>query len=109
MEAVFSDLQKQGKNNVDNLVKWFKDAKIIDQSKEQEEKLRSFFADVPDKKNVAVDKFKEVLGKVTEEFKKNADVAAKQLAENGPKLLQAVRQAAEGATSAVKDLIPKGK
>ncbi|XP_021192555.3 uncharacterized protein LOC135116538 [Helicoverpa armigera] len=104
MEAIFNDLQKQGKNNVDNLVKWFKDAKIIDQSKEQEEKLRSFFADVPDKKNVAVDKFKEVLGKVTEEFKKNAEVVAKQLAESGPNVLQSVKQA---ATSAIKDLIPK--
>ncbi|PZC76285.1 hypothetical protein B5X24_HaOG204797 [Helicoverpa armigera] len=104
MEAIFNDLQKQGKNNVDNLVKWFKDAKIIDQSKEQEEKLRSFFADVPDKKNVAMDKFKEVLGKVTEEFKKNAEVVAKQLAESGPKVLQSVKQA---ATSAIKDLIPK--
>uniref|UniRef100_A0A2A4K6I7 Uncharacterized protein n=1 Tax=Heliothis virescens TaxID=7102 RepID=A0A2A4K6I7_HELVI len=106
MDAIFNDLQKQGKNDVDSLVKWFKDSKIIDQTKEQEEKLRSFFNDIPDKKNVTIDKFKEVLTKVAGEFQKNVDVVTKQLAETGPRMLQSLLG---GATSTLKDLIPKPK
>ncbi|KAF9812491.1 hypothetical protein SFRURICE_018979 [Spodoptera frugiperda] len=95
MEAAFDKLQKQGKNDVDNLVKWLKDMKLIDKTKEQEERLRSFFNDVPDKTNVPLDKFKEIVQKACDEFKKNFDGLAKQLAESGPNLLLTLT----GATS----------
>ncbi|XP_022824273.1 uncharacterized protein LOC111354884 [Spodoptera litura] len=95
VSAAFANLQKQGKNDVDNLVKWLKDIKLIDQTKEQEEKLRALFNDVPDKKNVSVDKFKEIVQKACDEFKKNFDGLAKQLADTGPNLLQTLT----GATS----------
>uniref|UniRef100_A0A2A4K635 Uncharacterized protein n=1 Tax=Heliothis virescens TaxID=7102 RepID=A0A2A4K635_HELVI len=108
MDAIFSELQKQGKNNVDILVKWLKDSKIIDQSKEQEDKLRSFFNDAPDKKNVAmfIGMFKDILTKVAGEFKKNSDVITKQLTESGPNMLQSLLG---GTSGKLTDLMPKPK
>ncbi|KAF9407587.1 hypothetical protein HW555_012435 [Spodoptera exigua] len=57
-----------------------KTAKVVDDTKEQEDKLRSLFNDVPDKKNVSLDQFKGILQKFCDEFKKNMEGLATQLA-----------------------------
>ncbi|XP_026734825.1 uncharacterized protein LOC113498972 isoform X4 [Trichoplusia ni] len=99
MEAIFEKMKKDGKNNVDGLIKWMKSAKLIDSTKEQEEKARNLFKDAADKSNIELDKFKSVVQKLAEDQKKNFDDLAKQLAAEGPKLMKA----AMAGVSAFKD------
>ncbi|XP_026734826.1 uncharacterized protein LOC113498972 isoform X5 [Trichoplusia ni] len=99
MDDIFKNMQKQGKNDVDSLVQWIKDSKLIDSTKEQEEKARNLFKDAADKSNIELDKFKSVVQKLAEDQKKNFDDLAKQLAAEGPKLMKA----AMAGVSAFKD------
>ncbi|KAJ8706415.1 hypothetical protein PYW08_011041 [Mythimna loreyi] len=106
MEAAYAKLQKEGKNTVDNLVKWIKDSKIISES--QEEMVRGFFDNSPDKENVPLEKFKEVMGKVADATKSNLDEITKKLTKSGTKFLtDAIEGAASCLTGTVKDLFKK--
>ncbi|KAJ8707886.1 hypothetical protein PYW07_011563 [Mythimna separata] len=108
MEAAYAKLQKEGKNNVDNLVNWMKDSKIIDQS--QVDRVRTFFDDAADKKDVTLGKFKEVVGKVAEEFNTNVEEITKKLTKNGSKFLMNVLEGASTClTDAAKNLFGKKK
>ncbi|KOB66727.1 Uncharacterized protein OBRU01_20833 [Operophtera brumata] len=100
MEEAFNKLVGAKTNNVDNLVKWMKDAKLIDQSKEAEEKARKLFEDVKDDKDVDLNKFKQVVSKLAEEQKKTVEEFSKMLNIEGPKLLSAIQAGVAGAASA---------
>ncbi|CAB3233483.1 unnamed protein product [Arctia plantaginis] len=102
MEQVFNDLMKQSKNDVNSLVKWIQDAKLIEATKEGEEKARAMFAGV-DQKNVEMAKFKEVVENLASEQHKSFEEFSKQLAEEGPKLMQS----AMAGVAALKDKFMK--
>ncbi|KAJ0183035.1 hypothetical protein K1T71_001011 [Dendrolimus kikuchii] len=100
MDEAFEKLKQDGKNTVDNLVKWLQDSKLIETSKEAETKVRKFFDGVKDAKNVELAKFKEAVTKLAEEKKKTLDEANKMLSETGPQILNALQagmQAVQGA------------
>ncbi|CAK1546563.1 unnamed protein product [Leptosia nina] len=105
MEDLFKNLQKDGKNTVDNLIKWMKDSKIIDGKTETEEKARKLFDDVSDAKNVELSKFKAALSKLATEQQKSVEGLMKTLADEGPKFLNAAAEAASAAASAFKDAL----
>ncbi|XP_028155751.1 uncharacterized protein LOC135085746 isoform X1 [Ostrinia nubilalis] len=107
MDEAFEKLKKEGKTDVESLIKWLKDsmllAKIIEDAKAAEEKARALFTDCANKQAVELDKFKEAVGKIADEQKKNVEDFTKTLAEQGPKLLSALQAGA----SAFKDAMTK--
>ncbi|XP_068622322.1 uncharacterized protein [Battus philenor] len=103
MEEHFDQLLKSGKNSVDGLIQWMKDAKIVDGVKVTEEKAREVFADVADPKNVNVDKFKEALNKLASDHQKTLQEFSDTLAAEGPKFLDALKAGA----SAFKEALAK--
>ncbi|KAL4712106.1 hypothetical protein ACJJTC_010967 [Scirpophaga incertulas] len=103
MDEAFDKLKQSGKNNVDNLIKWMKDAKIIDATQAVEQKARDLFNDAANQQNVELNKFKEVLGKLATEQRKNMEDFAKTLAAEGPKLLNSFG----AAVSSFKDALTK--
>lgn len=105
MEDIFNKLQKSGKNNVDNLVKWMSDSKLMEgiKKREQEEKARNMFETVEDIENVDLDKFKTVIMKIAEDQKRNFDELSEQLAQEGPKVVKA----AMAGVSAFKDVMKR--
>ncbi|CAH2056024.1 unnamed protein product, partial [Iphiclides podalirius] len=103
MEEMFEKLKKSGKNTVDGIIQMMKDVKIIDGIKLTEEKAREAFADVVDPKNVNLDKFKEGLTKLASDQKKNLEDFAKSLADEAPRVLDALQAGA----SAFKEALSK--
>ncbi|XP_026734827.1 uncharacterized protein LOC113498972 isoform X6 [Trichoplusia ni] len=104
MDDIFKNMQKQGKNDVDSLVQWIKDSKIVDGSKELEEKARSLFRGAEDENDISLEKFKEVIEKFAVEQKRNFEEVAQQLEKEGPTVVKAVI----AGVSAFKDVM-KGK
>ncbi|CAK1592813.1 unnamed protein product [Parnassius mnemosyne] len=103
MDAQFEKLVKMGKNTLDGLIQWMKDAKIIDGIKVTEEKAREVFSETTDPKNVNLEKFKEVLTKLATDQKKTVEEFTKTLADEGPKFADALKAGA----SALKDALSK--
>ncbi|CAH0699447.1 unnamed protein product [Spodoptera exigua] len=91
MDDVFKDLEKKGKTDVDNLMKWIKDSKLIDATKEQEVKLKEMFKDVSSIQRVELEKFKEIIEKLALEQKKSVEQLSKQLAAEAPRFLDAAK------------------
>ncbi|PZC78184.1 hypothetical protein B5X24_HaOG202518 [Helicoverpa armigera] len=93
MEDLFKKLQKDGKNNVENLVKWMSEAKLIDvittNEDENERRVRTFFDDTADDEAIELDQFKSVIKKIAHDQKKNFEELSQQLAEDGPKVVKA--------------------
>uniref|UniRef100_A0A2A4K5K6 Uncharacterized protein n=1 Tax=Heliothis virescens TaxID=7102 RepID=A0A2A4K5K6_HELVI len=102
MDDIFKNLEKQGKTDVENLVQWMKDSKLIDTSKEQESKARKMFRDVQDVQRVELQKFKEIIEKLAAEQKKTVDQLTKQLAAEGPKFVNAAMAGINAFTDALK-------
>ncbi|CAD0206856.1 unnamed protein product [Chrysodeixis includens] len=84
-------------------------SKLIDSTKEQEEKARNLFKDAADKSNVELDKFKSVVQKLAEEQKKNFDDLAKQLAAEGPKFMKAAMAGVTKIVDGSKELEEKAR
>uniref|UniRef100_A0A2H1VH27 SFRICE_006740 n=1 Tax=Spodoptera frugiperda TaxID=7108 RepID=A0A2H1VH27_SPOFR len=84
MDDVFRDLEKRGKADVDNLIQWMKDSKLIEASKDSEAKVKQMF-----KERVELEQFKEVLEKLAKEQRRTVEQLSKQLAEEGPRFLDA--------------------
>ncbi|XP_026735049.1 uncharacterized protein LOC113498972 isoform X1 [Trichoplusia ni] len=79
-------------------------AKIVDGSKELEEKARSLFRGAEDENDISLEKFKEVIEKFAVEQKRNFEEVAQQLEKEGPTVVKAVI----AGVSAFKDVM-KGK
>ncbi|KAL0809441.1 hypothetical protein ABMA28_011620 [Loxostege sticticalis] len=105
MEEAFEKLKKEGKTDVESLVKWLKDSKVIDDAKAAEDKARALFSDCVDKQAVELSKFKEAVGSLANEQKKNVEDLTKMLAEKGPMLMDAVK----AGVSAFKEALAKKK
>nr|XP_034827752.1 uncharacterized protein LOC117985169 [Maniola hyperantus] len=73
MEDTFNQLKKDGQNNVDNLVSWMKDSKIVDGVKVTEASALKLFDDVKDKQNVELEKFQQAITTLAGEQKKKVD------------------------------------
>ncbi|XP_059046789.1 uncharacterized protein LOC131842269 [Achroia grisella] len=102
MEEAFEKLKKEGKNDVDNLIQWMKNSKIIDEAKASEEKARNLFQDVTNKQTVELAKFKEALAKIAADQKKSLEELCQSLAEQGPKVLNALMAGVSAFKEAVK-------
>ncbi|KOB73380.1 Ubiquinone biosynthesis monooxygenase Coq7 [Operophtera brumata] len=100
MEEAYNKLVEAKNNNVDNLVKWMKDANLIEKSEEAEEKARKLFEDVKDVKDVELAKFKQAVSTLAEEQKKSVEEFCKMLSVEGPKLLSAIQAGASAAATA---------
>ncbi|XP_045770481.1 uncharacterized protein LOC123871008 [Maniola jurtina] len=100
MEDTFNQLKKNGQNNVDNLVCWMKDSKIVDGVKVTEANVRKLFEDVKDKENVELEKFQQAISTLAAEQKKKAEEFTTTLAAEGTKFLSAVAAAAAAASGA---------
>ncbi|CAG4948477.1 unnamed protein product [Parnassius apollo] len=103
MDEQFAKLIKAGKNTLDGLIQWMKDAKIIDGIKVTEQKAREVFSETTDPKNVNLDKFKEALTKLAADQKKSVEEFSKTLADEAPKFIDALTARA----STLKDAISK--
>ncbi|XP_063393975.1 uncharacterized protein LOC134679065 [Cydia fagiglandana] len=101
LQAVYDKMKEAGKNSVDGIVQWFQESKIIDKAKENEEKVRSYFANESNKNDISADKFKEVVGKVASDQKKNVGDLAKNLQEYAGALGAAVQEGASKALGAL--------
>ncbi|XP_053622184.1 uncharacterized protein LOC128681903 isoform X1 [Plodia interpunctella] len=130
MDEAFEKMKKEGKNDVDSLVKWMKDcknsfywlflaaplefltgavifpgAKIIDGVKVTEQKVKDLFKDAANKNSIELEKFKPVLTKVAQEQNKTLDEFSKSLADlknKGEKVLGAASAAATAFKEAMK-------
>ncbi|XP_028167412.1 uncharacterized protein LOC114357827 [Ostrinia furnacalis] len=102
MEEEFEKLKKQGKNDVEHLVQWMKDSKIIDNTKEAEEKARHLFDDAANKQSVELSKFKQALEKLAVQQRKSVEDLAKTLAEQGPQMLNKLKAGADAFMEALK-------
>ncbi|XP_034827752.2 uncharacterized protein [Maniola hyperantus] len=100
MEDTFNQLKKDGQNNVDNLVSWMKDSKIVDGVKVTEASALKLFDDVKDKQNVELEKFQQAITTLAGEQKKKVDELTTTLAAEGQKFLAAMASAAAAATGA---------
>ncbi|KAJ8706416.1 hypothetical protein PYW08_011042 [Mythimna loreyi] len=87
MDEVFRKLEKAGRTDVDNLMKWLKDSKIIETVRD--EKVRRLFKDAVNQKRIELQKFKEVVAELAREQSKTAEQLSKQLADTAPKVLDA--------------------
>ncbi|KAJ8706418.1 hypothetical protein PYW08_011044 [Mythimna loreyi] len=101
MEKAFKDLEKAGKNDVDNLIKWMKDSKVVDPAKDNEA-IRKLFKETDGKQKVEMKKFKEVVAQVAAEQKKTVDQVSQQLAAEAPKLIDAAKQGLNAIQGALK-------
>ncbi|KAJ8707884.1 hypothetical protein PYW07_011561 [Mythimna separata] len=101
MDKAFQDLEKTGKNDVDNLIKWMKDSKIIDSSKD-DEGIRKLFKSNDAKQKVDLEKFKEVVAQVAKDQKKTTDTLSQKLAETAPKVLDAAKKGIDAIKGALK-------
>ncbi|XP_063373779.1 uncharacterized protein LOC134661581 [Cydia amplana] len=107
LQATYDQIKKAGKNSVDGIVKWLQDSQIIDKAKESEDKVRSYFDDAADKTEITAEKFKEAVGKIANEQKKNVKDISKCLAEYGSTLLNALKAGAQAGASAFKETMDK--
>ncbi|XP_061714631.1 uncharacterized protein LOC133523068 isoform X2 [Cydia pomonella] len=107
LQATYDQIQKAGKNSVDGIVKWLQDSQIIDKAKESEDKVRSYFADAANKSEITAEKFKEAMGKIANEQKKNVEDLSKSLADYGSTLMSALQAGAQAAASAFKEKMDK--
>ncbi|CAG9794610.1 unnamed protein product [Diatraea saccharalis] len=105
MDDAFEKLKKEGKTDVDSLIKWMKDSKVIDSSKAMEEKARALFADAANKQSVELAKFKDALGKLAAE--QSIEQLVTKLSAEGPKMLSAALAA--GANAFTETLTKKDK
>ncbi|RVE52228.1 hypothetical protein evm_003147 [Chilo suppressalis] len=103
MEEAFEKLKKEGKNDVDNLVKWMKDSKVIDNTKAMEEKARALLAETANKQSVELAKFKEALGKLAADQKKSFEDLSKKLLSSAAKEASAFSKAFSSGVSAFKE------
>ncbi|CAH1642189.1 unnamed protein product [Spodoptera littoralis] len=85
MEEIFTQLQIRGYNNIENLIKWMAKAHVIDPSKRDTEKwLVDHFRDVPNTKNISLDKFKEIVNIFAEEQNKSLEEMSARLVDSSP-------------------------
>ena len=97
MEDIFNKLQKDGKNSVDNLVKWISGSNLIAVGPSQDteddpdivSKVRTFFSEPREQEKVPLDEFKDVIKKFAQDQKKGIDELTEQLAKEGPKVVKA--------------------
>ncbi|XP_061714710.1 uncharacterized protein LOC133523212 [Cydia pomonella] len=101
LQAVYDKIKEAGKNSVDGIVQWLQESKVIDKAKENEDKVRSYFADVSNKNDISAEKFKEVVGKIATDQKKNVEDLAKNLEQFGGALGAAVQAGASKALGAL--------
>ncbi|KPI96339.1 PREDICTED: uncharacterized protein LOC106124203 [Papilio xuthus] len=101
MEPQFEKLIKAGKNSVDGVIQWMKDAKIIDGVKVTEEKARDVFKDVSDPKNINIDTFKEGLTKLATQQQQNFEEFTKTLTTEAPRFLEALQAGASAFKNAL--------
>ncbi|XP_026764960.1 uncharacterized protein LOC113523266 [Galleria mellonella] len=102
MEEAFEKLKKDGKNDVDSLIQWMKNSKVIDDVKASEEKARSLFQDVANKQCVELANFKEALAKLAAEQKKSLEDLSNSLVDQGPKFMNALMAGVSAFKEAVK-------
>ncbi|KAL0809443.1 hypothetical protein ABMA28_011621 [Loxostege sticticalis] len=87
MEKAFEEMKQRGKNDVDSLLQWMKDSKVIENTKEAEKKARLLFEDAVNKNNVELEKFKQALEKIATQQKKSVEDLAKTLAAESERML----------------------
>ncbi|XP_053622188.1 uncharacterized protein LOC128681903 isoform X3 [Plodia interpunctella] len=104
MDEAFEKMKKEGKNDVDSLVKWMKDSKLVEDTKANDEKLRALFENEANKQAVELESFRKAVNKLAEEQKKTVDTFFSNLAAQGPKILEAL---AAGASAAQEVLTKK--
>ncbi|XP_022824218.1 uncharacterized protein LOC111354835 [Spodoptera litura] len=91
MEEIFTQLQIRGYNNIENLIKWMAKARVIDPSQRDTEKwLVEHFRDIPNTKNITLDKFKEIVNIFAEEQNKSMEEMSARLGKQIPAVLDQV-------------------
>uniref|UniRef100_A0A2A4K682 EF-hand domain-containing protein n=1 Tax=Heliothis virescens TaxID=7102 RepID=A0A2A4K682_HELVI len=98
----FTKLEKEGKSDVDILMKWMQDSKLFESTKEEQDKARALFDDVKDKSHIKMEEFKCVVSKLAAEQAKSLEEVSKQLAEEGPRLMNAAKVGIEAFKEAMK-------
>ncbi|CAB3233481.1 unnamed protein product [Arctia plantaginis] len=108
MDDTFHNLQMESKNHIENLVKWFQDSKLVEKSEEGERHARALFNNPTEEEMVEFEQFKEAVAKLAEEQKTSFDEISKILAEEGPKLVEAINaglMAFKGSTESKNEIV----
>ncbi|XP_060809437.1 uncharacterized protein LOC132903929 [Amyelois transitella] len=102
MEKAFDKLKKEGKNDVEHLVQWMKESKIIDEAKATEDKARTLLKEVANKRSVEFAHFKATLGKLAAEQNAKLEDFTVALAIKSEKFVGALSAAASAFKDAMK-------
>ncbi|KAJ2943299.1 hypothetical protein O0L34_g12106 [Tuta absoluta] len=102
VENAFEKLKVDGKVKVDSAIQWMKDSKMINLTKESEEKARKLLESANDKGHVTLENFKDAVGKMGVETEKGLDKAIHLVTETGPRLANAFQAATSAFQGAMK-------
>ncbi|XP_048005986.1 uncharacterized protein LOC125241509 [Leguminivora glycinivorella] len=109
LQQTYDQIKKAGKNSVDGIIMWLQESKIIDKAKGSEDKVRKYFDDAANKSEITAEKFKQAVGEIAKEQKKNVEELSKKLAEHGSTLMNALQAGAQAAAVAFKESMDKKK
>ncbi|XP_049707389.2 uncharacterized protein LOC110377835 isoform X2 [Helicoverpa armigera] len=103
MAEVFRDLEREGKTNIENLVKWMRDSKLIESTKEEQDRAKALFSAVADVTRITVDEFKHVISQLAADNRDTVEHYSKQLADEGLR----VKRATDEGIAAFKDALAR--
>ncbi|KAF9812490.1 hypothetical protein SFRURICE_018978 [Spodoptera frugiperda] len=84
LTEAFTNLEKEMKTDVNTLVQWLKDSKLIPDTKEEIAKATELFASVADSKKVKLEEFLAVVGQLSANLAKPLEDLAKLLVGSPP-------------------------
>ncbi|KAJ8706417.1 hypothetical protein PYW08_011043 [Mythimna loreyi] len=87
MDEIFRRMERAGRTDVNNLIQWLKDSKVIETARDEE--VRQLFSVAVDETKVELEKFKEVIACLAVQQVKTAEQLSNQLAEAAPKIIDA--------------------
>ncbi|KAJ8707885.1 hypothetical protein PYW07_011562 [Mythimna separata] len=102
MEEIFKELEKAGRTDVENLMKWLNDSKVIQTTKD--EKVRGLFKEAADQKKVELEQFKTILAQIARDQARTVEQLSKQLAAKTPKVIDAAIVGLKAFKEALKDM-----
>ncbi|KAJ2943252.1 hypothetical protein O0L34_g12057 [Tuta absoluta] len=100
-DELYEKIKSQGENTVDNLVKFMKEAKILEMAKMTEQSAYNMFKEVEDKKDVPSAKFKEVINEMAGQAKMTTAQMMEAMEKQAATILEALKAAGTAFSAAL--------